>query len=64
VENDELLKQYVSRRNEMFKDLGGEVVEEKKLFHCTNNADFIVKHGFDFDLRRADPNGMFGRGKY
>jgi len=37
-------------------------VEQERLFHGTSDADVIVREGFN--LRLANPNGMFGKGKF
>ncbi|XP_065340105.1 poly [ADP-ribose] polymerase tankyrase-like [Cloeon dipterum] len=62
INNKYTWPRYVKRREEIFKDLGRQRVEERRLFHGSPKADVIAKQGFDRGY--AQQSGMFGNGVY
>ncbi|CAB3380281.1 Hypothetical predicted protein [Cloeon dipterum] len=62
INNKYTWPQYVRRRQEISRQLGGQKVEEKRLFHGSPKADVIATEGFDTGFAKS--SGMFGSGVY
>ncbi|XP_059470161.1 poly [ADP-ribose] polymerase tankyrase-2-like [Neocloeon triangulifer] len=62
INNKYTWPRYVKRRAQICRDMGGQRVTERRLFHGSPNAETIANEGFDRGFAKS--SGMFGAGVY